>query len=181
VEEVKMTSTGFGIFNLTYKGNLPGIQYLSTLRFRYIMKKKSLKEINKKRFIMNTIHPNIAVLQRFNPANISTSIGVIAEDTIFHYFNPMIPDLQGDYFGRQGFMEFSDKKAGQSKGTFKVTLLSITPLGDELVVTHIKDNMTLNDQQLEIDAVVVWRILDGKIKEAWDIPAVYHAIISDTT
>lgn len=39
--------------------------------------------------------------------------------------------------------------------------------------------MILNDQKLEIDAVVVWRILDGKIKEAWDIPAVNTAEISE--
>lgn len=127
-----------------------------------------------------TVHPNIAVLQQFNPANISASIGIIAEDAIFHYFNPMLPDMQGDYLGKQGFMEFFGKIAGQTKGTFKVTPLSISPMGNELVVTHVKDNMTLNGRQLEIDAVVVWRILDGKIKEAWDIPAVYTAEISET-
>ena len=129
---------------------------------------------------MNTVHPNIAVLQQFNPANISASSGIIAEDAIFHYFNPMLPDMEGDYLGRQGFMEFFGKIAGQTKGTFKVTPLSITPMGNELVVTHVKDTMNLNGRQLEIDAVVVWRILNGKIKEAWDIPAVYTAEISDT-
>ena len=128
---------------------------------------------------MNSVHPNIAVLQQFNPTNISDSIGIIADDAIFHYFNPMLPDMQGDYHGSQGFIEFFGKIAGQTKGTFKVTPLSITPMGNELVVTHVKDNMTLNGQQLEIDAVVVWRILDGKIKEAWDIPAVYTAEILD--
>ncbi|EAR01316.1 nuclear transport factor 2 family protein [Maribacter sp. HTCC2170] len=127
---------------------------------------------------MQTIHPNIAVLQQFNPANISGSIVIIAEDAIFHYYNPMLPDMQGDYLGRQGFVDFFGKLAGKSKGTFKVTPLSITPMGNELVVTHVEDNMILNGQQLKIDAVVVWRIIDGKIKEAWDIPAVYTAGIS---
>ena len=129
---------------------------------------------------MDITHPNIAVVKQFNPANISASIGMIAEDAIFHYYNPMLPDLQGDYIGRQGFMEFFEKIAGKSKGTFKVTPLSIAPMGNELVVTHVKNTMTLNDQQLEIDAVVVWRILDGKIKETWDIPAVYTTEISDS-
>ncbi|MET7029927.1 nuclear transport factor 2 family protein [Sediminicola luteus] len=124
---------------------------------------------------MNTIHPNVAVLQQFNPNNISASINIIAEDIIFHYYNPMLPDMHGDYLGKEGFMEFFGKIAGQTKGTFKVTPLSITPMGNELVVTHVKDSMTLDGQQLVIDAVVVWRILDGKIKEAWDIPAVYTA------
>ena len=124
---------------------------------------------------MSKVHPNIAVLQQFNPANISASISIIAEDAIFHYFNPMLPDVQGDYLGRQGFMDFFGKIASQTDGTFKVTPLSITPMGDELVVTHVLDTITLNGQQLEIDAVVVWRIVKGKIKEAWDIPAVFTA------
>jgi predicted SnoaL-like aldol condensation-catalyzing enzyme len=77
-------------------------------------------------------------------------------------------------------MKFFEKIAGQTKGTFRVTPLSITPMGDELVVTHVKDNMTLNGQQIDIDAVVVWRIVNGKIKEAWDIPAVYTNELSNT-
>lgn len=48
-------------------------------------------------------------------------------------------------------------------------------MGDEFVVTYVQDNMILNGQQLEINAVVVWRIVDEKIKEAWDIPAIYTA------
>ncbi len=129
---------------------------------------------------MNTEHPNIAVLQRFNPANISASAGIIAEDAVFHYFNPMLPDMHGDYHGRHGFMEFFEKIAGRTEGTFKVTPLTITPMGDELVVTHVKDTMTLHGELLEIDAVVVWRIVDEKIKEAWDIPAIYTAEIIET-
>lgn len=124
---------------------------------------------------MKTKHPNIAVLQQFNPADISSSIDIIAENAVFHYYNPMLPDMQGDYMGRKGFMEFFGKIAGQTEGTFKVTPLSITAMGDEMVVTHVKDNMILEGQKIELDAVVVWRIVDGKIKEAWDIPAVYTA------
>lgn len=129
---------------------------------------------------MNKVHPNIDVLQQFNPANIFASGSIIAEDAVFHYFNPMLPDMEGDYQGRQGFMDFFGQIAGKTEGTFKVTPVSITPMGDELVVTFVKDNMILNGQHLEIDAVVVWRIVDGKIKEAWDIPAVYTAVTSNT-
>ena len=32
-----------------------------------------------------------------------------------------------------------------------------------------------SNELLEIDAVVVWRIVGGKIAEAWDIPAVHTA------
>ena len=33
--------------------------------------------------------------------------------------------------------------------------------------------MVLEGEQIETDAVVVWRIVEGKIVEAWDIPAVH--------
>tara|TARA_R110002051_G_scaffold307954_1_gene379260 strand:+ start:2155 stop:2544 length:390 start_codon:yes stop_codon:yes gene_type:complete len=128
---------------------------------------------------MEKIHPNIVVLQQFNPANIFNSAEIIAEDAVFHYYNPMLPDMQGDYQGRQGFIDFFSNIAGKTEGTFKVTPITITPMGDELVVTHVKDNMLLNGQQIEVDAVVVWRIVDGKIKEAWDIPEVYTAETSN--
>ena len=58
-------------------------------------------------------------------------------------------------------------------GSFKVNPVAITPVGDELVVTQVKDTMVLQGQSIEVDAVVVWRILDGRIVEAWDIPAVH--------
>ncbi len=126
---------------------------------------------------MNTEHPNIAVLQKFNPANVAQSADILAEDAVWHYFNPELPAMEGDYIGLEGFIDFFNKMSGQTKGTFKVNPISITPMGDELVVTHVKDTMVLQDQQLEVDAVVVWRIVEGKIKEAWDIPAVYMANI----
>ena len=59
---------------------------------------------------------------------------------------------------------------GRTNGSFQVNPLSINPMGDELISTHVKDSMSLDGQQLEIDAVVLWCIIDGKIKEAWDIP-----------
>ncbi len=127
----------------------------------------------RKRTVMNQVHPNIVVMQQFNPADIAGSAEIIAEDAVFHYFNPLLPDMHGDYLGRQGFVDFFTSIAGRTEGTFEVTPLAIIPMGDELVVTHVKDTMTLNGRQLEIDAVVVWRIVDGMIKEAWDIPAVY--------
>ena len=61
-----------------------------------------------------------------------------------------------------------------TEGSFKVNPVSIITVGDELVVAHVKDTMVLEGNPIEIDAVVVWRIVDGKIVEPWDIPAVHH-------
>ncbi len=129
---------------------------------------------------MNTSHPNVIVLTKFDPANIAAAKDILAEDAIFHFCNSELPDVQGDYVGPKGFETFFKKMAQNTDGTFKVNPISINPMGDELVVTHVKDTMTLKGKQMEIDAVVVWRIVEGKIKEAWDIPAIHTPKVKES-
>ncbi|MEX0290733.1 MAG: nuclear transport factor 2 family protein [Flavobacteriaceae bacterium] len=124
---------------------------------------------------MNTEHPNISILKRFNPANPSTAAGLLAEDFVWHYINPELPELEGDYVGLSGLKDFFNSIGGRTEGSFKVTPLSIMPTGDDLVITHVKDRMVLDGKQMEIDAIVLWCIVDGKIKEAWDIPVKHTA------
>ena len=61
---------------------------------------------------------------------------------------------------------------GHTGGTFKVNPISLFPVGDELVVVHSKNTMVFEDRQIETNAVVVWRIVNGKNTEVWDIPSV---------
>ncbi|WKN41695.1 nuclear transport factor 2 family protein [Tunicatimonas pelagia] len=130
-------------------------------------------------YTMNQEHPNIAILNKFNPANVAEASDILAEDAIWHFFNPLLPDVQGDYIGLKGFQEFFERIGGRTDGTFKVNPVSATAIGDELVVVHSKNTMVMEDQPIEIDVVVVWRIVNGKITEAWDIPSVYTAQIKE--
>lgn len=59
-------------------------------------------------------------------------------------------------------------------GTFRVKPISIATIGDELVVTHVQDEMVLQNKTVTLDAVVVWRIVNGLILETWDIPSIYN-------
>lgn len=122
---------------------------------------------------MNQEHPNIAVLKKLDLTNIAGAADLLAEDAVFHYFNPRLPEVQGDYVGPKGFRAFFEKIGGFTKGTFKVNPISIFAAGDELVVVHSKNTMVLEDQQIATHVVVVWRIVDGKITEVWDIPSVF--------
>ncbi len=124
---------------------------------------------------MNKEHPNIEVLKRLDLTNLAASAEVIAEDFVWHYYNPELPDLEGDYLGLSGLTNFFKILAGRTSGSFKVNPLSITPLGDKLIITHVKDTMLLDGKPMEIDAVVLWCIIDGMIKEAWDIPVIHTA------
>ena len=110
---------------------------------------------------------------RFNPKNVAESADVFAEDVVWHYFNPRLPDLEGDYVGLAGLEDFFAKVAAATDGTFEVYPISIDAIGDELLVVHSKNTMTLQTGQVETDVVVVWRIVDGRIAEVWDIPSVY--------
>ena len=122
---------------------------------------------------MTDTHPNVALLSRFDPANVAGTADVLSEDFVWHFFNPRLTDIQGDHVGRDGLQDFFQKMHERTDGTFKVNPVSITAVGDELVVVHTKNTMVLEGQSIEVDAVVVWRILDGRIVEAWDIPAVH--------
>jgi len=84
-----------------------------------------------------------------------------------------LPELQGDYVGLTGIRTFFEKIASVSKGTFTVNPVTVTPVGNELVVVHSKNTMTLENETIETDVVVVWRFVDGRITEVWDIPSVY--------
>lgn len=128
---------------------------------------------------MTKEHPNISVLKRFDPRNIAGSADVLAEDVVFHYFNPKLPAMQGDYVGLEGLQTFFEKIGGRTDGTFKVNPISANAVGDELVVAHTKNTMIFEDQQIEIDVVVVWRIVDGRITEVWDIPSVFTGKVKD--
>ena len=123
---------------------------------------------------MTEEHPNIALLKRVDPAKIAGSANVFAEDVIFHYFKPRLPDLQADYVGLTGLQAFFEKIGNLTKGTFKINSVSATTAGDELVVVHSKNTMTLKGEKIETDVVVVWRCVNGRITEVWDIPSVHH-------
>lgn len=135
-------------------------------------------------------HPNITLMRRLEPESITRTSELFAEnfiwrffnaksadlfaaDFIWHYFNSQLPDLHGDYSGLNGLKTFFEELEVLTDGTFEVEPINTIAIGDELVVTHVKDRMTLKNQAIELDAVVVWRIVDGSIAEAWDIPSIY--------
>jgi len=118
------------------------------------------------------MHPNLSVLEHLNLRDLDASKCVIAEDFVFHYFNPHLSELDGDHCGLEGLKAFFAKLGEDSTGTFHVNVVDARPAGDELVVTQVCNRMTFEGRPMEFDAVVVWRIVNGKIAEAWDIPAV---------
>ena len=122
---------------------------------------------------MTDAHPNVLLLSQLDLRDLSATADLFADGFVWHDVNPMLPGLEGDYVGLNGLRRFFEIIGGTTSGTFKITPVSAAPIGDELVVVHVQNSMTRDNQPLLIDAVVVWRFVNGKIAEAWDIPAVH--------
>jgi len=118
------------------------------------------------------VHPNMSVLAELNLQDIDACRDVFANNFIWHYFNPRLPELEGDHLGIEGLKSFFAKLAETTKSSFQQKLIDARPVGDEFVITQVCNRMDLDGNTIEVDAVVVWRIVGSKIAEAWDIPAV---------
>ncbi|MEL7354737.1 MAG: nuclear transport factor 2 family protein [Cyanobacteria bacterium J06560_5] len=124
--------------------------------------------------MITTEHPNVSLFNQLDPANVAQSADIFSEDFVWHFFNPSLPQIEGDYVGLEGLQRFFEVISALTEGTFQVEPISLTPVGDELVIAHVKDRMVLKGNPIELDAVVVWRVVNGLLAEAWDIPSVHN-------
>lgn len=114
-------------------------------------------------------HPNLALIQRINLRDLEESRNLFAEDIVWHYANPNLPDLEGTYRGFAGVVSFFAKIAELSKGSFQVEPVAVLPVGNELVVVHVRDHLTFHGKPITLDVVLIWRIVGGRVTEVWDI------------
>ena len=121
---------------------------------------------------MDTAHPNLAVLERLDLGDLDSCEDIFADSFVWHYFNVRLPELAGDYPGIDGLKSFFAKLGDLVDSSFQQQRIDARPVGDELVVTQVCNQMVLDGKTIEIDAVVVWRVVGSEIAEAWDIPAV---------
>ena len=97
---------------------------------------------------------------------------LFAPDFVFHFFNPHLPELNGDYHGLEGARNLFERLRQASDTGFHNEPHSLTPYGDELVVAYVTNTVGFGGTVLDVDAIVVWRVVGGRIQEAWDIPAI---------
>lgn len=125
---------------------------------------------------MSILRTNISLLEKL-PALIPDRLGEMkesfADDFVWHYINPELPQIHGDYQGIKGLQEFFRKLGELTDSTFSVRIKQTHAVGNEFVVVHACPSMTLDGSSFETDAVVVWRMVDQHIKEAWDIPGLH--------
>ena len=121
------------------------------------------------------VHPNLVLLGRLSdhfPYDLDNAKDLFTEDFVFHYYNTRMPELDGDYRGVDGLKAFFQKLGVVAEGTFRVEDKRLVDVGDELVATAARPRMTAEGRSFEWDALFIWRVVDNKFAEAWDIPAV---------
>ena len=118
---------------------------------------------------MTEDHPAFAVLAKLDPGDMAAAAHLFAENAVWHYSNPNLPELQGDHVGPDGIRRFFEALAEKSRRTFRIQPVSATPVGPELVVVHSRNTLTLKTRVVTVDMVVVWRIVAGRIAEVRDI------------
>ena len=123
-------------------------------------------------------HPNIARLNTIDVTDLDACAEAFAPDVVWRFFNAQLPDLQGDYVGLEGIKAFFASLATITKGTFSVRPVNAWPIGEDVVVVQTQNTLLLTDQSVVTDVVVVWRFVDGKITEVWDIPSVYSGAVT---
>jgi ketosteroid isomerase-like protein len=96
--------------------------------------------------------------------------GLLADDFVWHDFNPRRAEGAGDLSGLPEFPDPFSRLAYATGGTFKIETISASPSGDELLVTHVWPKPSSDGTPVEGDAVIVWRTHQGRIAEAWDSP-----------
>lgn len=122
---------------------------------------------------MTEEHANVLLMKKLDLRNLAGATDLFAPDFVWHYINPNLPEIEGDYMGLSGLQAFFETLGAETGGSFKVKPISATDFGDELVVTHVRNSMSIKGRSIAIDAVVVWRIVNGRIAEAWDIPSAH--------
>lgn len=126
-------------------------------------------------------HPNVLLLSRLDLCNLAAAPDLFTCDFTWHFFNPKFPAIQGDYFGLEGLQSYFKEIEALTGGSFPEMPISVMPMGDELTVAHIQDTTTVRGQPIPIDAVIVWRIVNGRIAEAWVITSGYTMALAEAT
>lgn len=102
-----------------------------------------------------TIHPNMSILMKLNIQNLDEGSNIFADNFIWHYFNPKLPELEGDHYDIEGLKSFFVKLSETSNSSFQVNVIDAHPAGEELVITQVYNQMALDGNTFEFDAVVI--------------------------
>lgn len=102
--------------------------------------------------------------QAFNKGDVETLLDLFADDIVWHF--PGSSKLAGDHVGRGATMAMLGAYGQATGGTLRANLLDIMA-SDDHVAGWANDTATVDDKTLDVRAVVIFKMSDGKVTEAW--------------
>ena len=120
----------------------------------------------------NIADGNVAVVTRAL-TDLESLPDLLSEDLVWHFFGSL-DGVATDHVGLENvYANFWGKLFEISEGHFAVEPVNVWAAGDELVVAHVR--VTMGADGSTTDAVEVYRLRDGFITEAFDVPATVPA------
>jgi ketosteroid isomerase-like protein len=122
-------------------------------------------------------HPNAALArqayQAFGAGDLAT-VGELLDDNIVYHYPGRNP-LAADYRGKEQVFGFFRRQSELCNGNLRVVPSAIAAV-DEYAFALVQATAERNGRQLDVPAVHVSRIRDGKVVEFWAFTADQHAI-----
>ena len=114
-------------------------------------------------------HPNEELLRKgydaFASYDLDTIRALFADDIVWHVVGGR-NQLSGTIKGKDEVFGWFAKLLTLSEGTFKINVHDVIANDDHAVVLS-NDTAQRGDKRLDVQAVAIYHIEDGQVKEAW--------------
>jgi ketosteroid isomerase-like protein len=114
-------------------------------------------------------HPNADIVrqlyQSLEKGDLTAYLSLLADDIVYHAAGHC--SFAGDYSGKEKLGKLAQKNYAETQGTHRVTRRQI--MGTATYVAVIDTwNAQRKGQTIQMDNLLVYRIVDGKIAECWE-------------
>lgn len=123
-----------------------------------------------------TVEQNAALIrggyEAFGAGDLPALLEFFAEDVVWHY--PGMSPLAGDHVGRSAVLGMLGQFMERTGGNYQAQLREVMA-GERYATGWARDVGTRDGRSLDVNAVVVFRVSENKVVEAWhyfdDMPA----------
>jgi ketosteroid isomerase-like protein len=102
--------------------------------------------------------------EAFNRGDIETLVDLFADDLVWHF--PGHSKLAGEHVGRDAVLTFLGAYSAATDGTLRANLHEVMA-GETHVAGWATDTASARGMTLDVRAVVIFAMRDGKVIEAW--------------
>jgi ketosteroid isomerase-like protein len=123
-------------------------------------------------------HPNVELLRKgidaFSRGDVDTGRSLWADDVVYHV--PGAGPLAGDHKGKDGVLAYLAKAAELAGGTLRMAEVHDVLANDEHGVALLRFTATRKGRQFTWNQANVYHLRNGKMAEAWALPADHRAV-----